>query len=196
MEGKTKRVGIYARVSSDDQNPENQVGVLKEYARNRDWEIVGLFVETASGQDEHRPEFTRLMIAAKTRQIDVVLVWRFDRFSRSTRGLLNALQEFESLGVDFVSYEEQIDTTTAAGRMYFTVISAFAEHETNVLSERIKLGQARARREGKRIGRPPLSRETIRSIRALHERGFSARKIAERLGVSHGAVSKYLLKKD
>ena len=137
-----KRVAIYARVSTVDkgQDPETQLLGLREYAARRAFVVVGEYVDYASGTREDRPQYQALLSAARRRQLDVVLVWRYDRFARSTPALVNALKEFHSLGVDFISYQEHIDTTTPQGELVFTVMTSLAQSESALMSERVKAG--------------------------------------------------------
>lgn len=120
-----------------------------------------------------------------------MLVWKFDRFARSTKQLITALEEFRGLGIDFISYTENIDTSTPSGKVLFTVISAFAEFERDLIRERVRAGLDRARAEGTRLGRPGLDMTTIAGIRELKRSGLSVRAIARKLGLSAGVVSKY-----
>ena len=112
-----RRIAIYYRVSTSDQRPDAQVHELRDYAKKRRFEIVGEYVDTASGAAKSRPELDRMLADVRKRKADVVLVWAFDRFARSTRQLVDTLEEFAELGVDFVSYTQQIDTTTPAGKL-------------------------------------------------------------------------------
>ena len=187
------RVAIYARVSTLDkgQDPENQLAVLRDYCRHRGFKVVGEFVDQASGRNENRPEYQRLLTTARRRQVDVVLVWRYDRFARSLSTLVNALSEFQAQGVDFISHQEQVDTTTPQGKLFFALVSGFAEFESSIISERVKLGMARARKQNKRISRPPLPLATQREIRKLRRAGLSLRKVADKTGVSRTTVSNY-----
>src|SRR5215831_4565456 len=134
-----KRVAIYARVSTVDkgQDPETQLLGLRDYAARREFVIVGEYVDYASGTREDRPQYQALFTAARRRQLDVVLVWRYDRFARSTPALVNALHEFHRLGVDFISYQEHIDTTTPQGALIFTVMASLAQFESALMSERV-----------------------------------------------------------
>jgi DNA invertase Pin-like site-specific DNA recombinase len=145
-----KRVAIYARVSTVDkgQDPETQLIALREYAKRRGFEIVGEYIDYASGAREDWPAYRALVEAARKRQTDVVLVWRYDRFARSTQALVHALKEFQGLGVDFISYQENIDTTTPQGEMIFTVMASLAQFESALISERVKAGMARAKAQG------------------------------------------------
>ena len=152
-----KRVAIYARVSTVDkgQDPETQLRTLREYAARRGLGPVGEYIDYASGTRDDRPQYQALFAAARKRQIEVVLVWRYDRFARSTQALVQALHEFHRLGVDFISYQENNDTTTPQGELIFTVMASLAQFERALISERVKAGMARAKAQGKRISRAP-----------------------------------------
>jgi DNA invertase Pin-like site-specific DNA recombinase len=125
---KTLRAGLYARVSTEDrgQDPETQLRPLREYAERRGFAVVGEYVDHASGTTEQRPRYQKLLEAARKREIDVVLVWRYDRFARSTRALVNALAEFRARGVAFISYQENVDTTTPQGELVFGMMANLA----------------------------------------------------------------------
>jgi predicted site-specific integrase-resolvase len=158
-----KRVAIYARVSTLDkgQDPETQLLALREYAAWREFVVVGEYVDYASGTREDRPQYQALCAAARTRQVDVVLVWRYDRFARSTQALVQALQAFHSLGVDFISYQEQIDTTTPQGEMIFTVMASLAQFESALISKQSGIGYGTAWNYVQRVkqGLVPAGRE-------------------------------------
>jgi DNA invertase Pin-like site-specific DNA recombinase len=141
----TKRVALYARVSTLDkgQDPETQLVQLREYAKARSFEVITEFIDYASGTSEDRTQYKLMMATAKKRKIDVVLVWRYDRFARSTQALVNALKEFQSLGIDFISYQENIDTTTPTGELIFHVMASLAQFESSLISQRVKAGMAR-----------------------------------------------------
>jgi DNA invertase Pin-like site-specific DNA recombinase len=140
-----------------------------------------------SGSKDSRPQLDRLMKDARARKLDVVIVARFDRFARSTRHLILALEEFQSLGLDFISLNESIDTSTAMGKMVFTVLGAVAELERNIIRERVTAGLRRAKKEGKTIGRPRVvvDREKVRQLRG---QGNSVRIIAAQLGLTKSTV--------
>jgi DNA invertase Pin-like site-specific DNA recombinase len=143
-------------------------------------------VDRASGASDKRPGLEELLRLAKRRSIDAILVYRLDRFGRSTRDLINAWSELQDLGVRFVSLSEQMDFGSAAGKVMFSVIAAMAEFERDLIRERVKLGMARARSEGKHLGRPrslPLA-----EIKARHGRGDSKSKIARDLNISRVSV--------
>lgn len=182
------RVAIYARCSTDQQDPTLQLRELHEYCDRRGWSVVGEFVDTGvSGATDSRPELNRLMADAYQRRFDVVLVWKFDRFARSVSHLLRALETFRSLGIEFCSYSEQLDTTTPAGKMVFTVLGTVAELERSLITERVRAGIRNARAKGKRLGRPS-ARVSGMEIRSLLSAGFSMSAVAEKLGVSTATV--------
>jgi len=154
--------------------------------------VVGEYVDYASGTREDRPQYQALFSAARRRQLDVVLVWRYDRFARSTPALVNALKEFQSLGVDFISYQEHIDTTTPQGELVFTVMASLAQFESALMSERVKAGMARAKAQGKRISRAPLARPIQRRIARLYAQGTSISHISKQLGIGYGTAWNYV----
>jgi DNA invertase Pin-like site-specific DNA recombinase len=186
-----QRVAIYYRVSTVDQNFEAQFMELRAYAKKRGFEIVQEYVEKASGVAKSRPTLNRLMMDVRQRQVDVVLVWAFDRFARSTRQLVDTLEEFAELGVDFVSYTQQIDTTTATGKLTFTVLAAIAEFERELIRERVRAGMAAAKAKGRHVGRRRIPLAKQNRARRLREQGWSFRRIASELGVSPGTVMNY-----
>ena len=188
------RVAIYARVSTTNhgQDVNMQLRELRQFANARGWEIAGEYVDVGiSGSKDSRPEINRLMADAHKRQFDVIVVWRFDRFARSVSHLLRALETFNALGVAFVSLSEQMDTTTPAGKMVFTVLGAVAELERSLIVERVKAGLRNARAKGKRLGRPPVNVDAVR-IGRLRSRGRSIREIADELGYTRSLVHKTL----
>lgn len=193
---KSKRVALYARVSTLDkgQDPETQLVQLRQYTQARNFEIVTEYIDYASGTTEDRTQYKLMMAAAKKRKIDVVLVWRYDRFARSTQALVNALKEFQSLGIDFISYQENIDTTTPTGELIFHVMASLAQFESSLISQRVKAGMARAKAQGKHIARPPIAKELQAQILALQKEGLSLNKISKTLGIAYGTVYNYRLK--
>ena len=187
-----KRIAIYARVSTTDQSTESQLLDLRRYTRERGWDIFKEYVdEGISGTTDSRPALNELMNDAKKRKFDVVLVWRFDRFARSTKHLILALEEFRNLGIDFVSYQENIDTSSPLGSAIFTIISAVAQLERDIIAERVKAGLRRAKENGKKLGRPRVSVDTEK-IHWLRSKGLSLRAIAKETGVSRTTVSDLL----
>jgi DNA invertase Pin-like site-specific DNA recombinase len=152
------RAAIYARVSRNNgQDPEMQLRELREYCHRRGWQIAEYIDIGISGSKDSRPELNRLMADAHRRRFDVVCVWKFDRFARSVSHLLRALETFSALKIGFVSLSEQIDTSTPAGKMVFTVLGAVAELERSLIVERVKAGLRNARARGKKLGRPRKS---------------------------------------
>jgi len=187
-----KRIAIYARVSTTDQSTESQLLDLRRYTRERGWNIFKEYVdEGISGTKDSRPALNELMNSAKKRRFDMVLVWRFDRFARSTKHLILALEEFKNLGVDFVSYQENIDTSSPLGSAIFTIISAVAQLERDIIAERVKAGLRRAKENGKKLGRPRASVDTEK-IHWLRSKGLSLRAIAKETGISRATVSDLL----
>ena len=189
-----KRVALYARVSTLDkgQDPETQLIQLRQYAQYRNFEVIGEFVDYASGTTQDRVQYRLMMDAAKKRVIDVVLVWRYDRFARSTQALVNALKEFQSLGIDFISYQENIDTTSPTGELVFHVMASLAQFESSLISQRVKAGMERARAQGKNIARPRLPIEQQQKIYELQKKGLSMNKISKQLGIAYGTVYNYV----
>jgi len=187
-----KRIAIYARVSTTDQSTDSQLLDLRRYVSERGWNIFNEYVdEGISGTKDSRPALNELMNDAKKRRFDVVLVWRFDRFARSTKHLILALEEFKNLGIDFVSYQENIDTSSPLGSAIFTIISAVAQLERDIIAERVKAGLRKARENGKKLGRPKASVDTEK-IYWLRSKGLSLRAIAKEIGVSRTTVSDVL----
>jgi DNA invertase Pin-like site-specific DNA recombinase len=185
------RAAIYARVSTNNgQDPHMQIRELKEYCKRRGWEIVGEYVDAGvSGAKEHRPQLDVLLAACRKRRVDAVVVYRYDRFARSLRQLVNALEEFRSLGIEFISLHEGVDTSTPNGRLVFGIFASIAEFERELIRDRVKSGIAAARSKGKRLGRPGVSVDVAR-IAALRASGLSWPKISVELGVSVGTVYK------
>jgi len=185
----TPRVALYARVSTKNgQDPETQLLALRKYAQARELEIVETYVDVGqSGAKASRPELDRLMMDARRRKFNIVLVTRLDRLARSLKQLITTLDELRELGISFVSLQEAFDTSTSTGILLFQVVGAIAEFERSLIRERIALGLERARAQGKRIGRP-AARLDYDELQALREKGLSYRAIAKRCGVSHPTV--------
>jgi DNA invertase Pin-like site-specific DNA recombinase len=153
--------------------------------------MVGEFVDHASGTTETRPQYQRLLEAVRKRELDVVLVWRYDRFARSARAPVNAQGEFRARGVAFISYQDNVDTTTPQGVVVFGMMANLAQFESALIGERVKAGMARARAQGKRTSRPPIPEATRRKIAELHSQGVSIEQIAKRLGIAYGTAWNY-----
>jgi DNA invertase Pin-like site-specific DNA recombinase len=188
------KAALYARVSTKNhgQDVTMQTRELLEYCERRGWIVAGEYIDAGiCGAKESRPELNRLMADAHFRKFDVVVVWKFDRFARSVSHLLRALETFNSLGIAFVSLSEQMDTTTPAGKMVFTVLGAVAELERSLICERVRAGLRNAVAKGKRLGRPRVMVDASRIAR-LRGQGRSIRGIADALGYSRSLVHKTL----
>jgi DNA invertase Pin-like site-specific DNA recombinase len=184
------RVAIYARVSTTNhgQDVGLQTHDLEQFAQARGWCLVDSYIDVGiSGTKDSRPELNRLMADAHKRRFDVVLVWKLDRFGRSLRHLVNALAEFESLGIAFVSLSDNLDLSTASGRLMFNIIGAMAEFERELIRERVKAGMKNARAKGTCIGRPRVNVDASEVAR-LRDSGASLRQIASQLSVSVGLI--------
>ena len=190
------RAGLYARVSTNDQQTlPMQSRALREYASRRGWTIALQVREVGSGA-ARREAREKLLDAARRRQIDVVLVWRLDRWGRSVTDLLATLQELEHLGVGFVSLTEALDLTTPAGRAMAGLLAIFAEFEREILRERTRAGLVQARLNGKRLGRPKTAGLQAAAIRKLYRAGASKSAIARRLQIGRTSVRRILAVKE
>src|SRR5512143_1194397 len=186
------RAGLYARVSTNDQNTLTmQSRAMREYAGQRGWTVAMQVREVNSGA-ARRKSREKLLEAARRREIDVVLVWRLDRWGRSVTDLLATLQELEHLGVGFVSLTEALDLTTPAGRAMAGLLAIFAEFEREILRERTRAGLANARQNGKRLGRPATAAVHAAEIRKLHRAGVSKSEIARRVRIGRTSVRRIL----
>jgi putative DNA-invertase from lambdoid prophage Rac len=189
------RAGLYARVStSDQQTLPMQLRALRDYAMRREWTITMEVKEVGSGAAQRQMR-EKLMEGARRRDIDVVLVWRLDRWGRSVADLLATLQELEHLGVGFVSLTEALDLTTPAGRAMAGLLAVFAEFEREILRERVRAGLAQARENGKRLGRPLTAALHADRIRKLRHSGISKSEIARRLNIGRTSVRRILSSK-
>ena len=188
-----KRIGLYARVSTNDgrQNVGMQLGELRRYCLQRRYEIYREYVDYMSGTSPERPEFNEMMADARSRKLDAVVVWKFDRFARSTKALVLALEEFQDLGVDFISYSEQIDTASPMGKAMFTMISAIAEFERSLIRERVCAGLRRARDKGVRLGRPRTGFDVNLALR-LKQQGSSWSALAKTMKISSATLRRTL----
>jgi DNA invertase Pin-like site-specific DNA recombinase len=186
------RAAIYARVSTRDQDPELQLDELRRVAEQRGWTVFEEYVDHGvSGAKAQRPALDQLMADARKGKLDVVAVWRFDRFARSTQHLLVALDEFRELNVDFVSLRESIDTSTHVGKMVFTLIAAVAEMEREMIRERVVAGVRRAQAAGTHCGRPKIEVD-LRPALAMLEQGHSLSTTSRALGLCRATLRKRL----
>ncbi len=186
-----KRVAIYLRVSTVDQHPETQLYDLRNLAAQRGFEVVKEYTDKISGTKARRPGLDQLIADARRRRFDVVLVWAFDRMARSVRHLLETLDELNHLGIEFVSFRENIDTGGPLGRALVVIIGAIAEIERNLIIERVRAGMRRAKLEGRQIGRRPLDLDRA-AILDDRDRGLSLSQVAKAHGISRAMVSKVL----
>jgi DNA invertase Pin-like site-specific DNA recombinase len=186
---KKKRAALYMRVSSGEQNTEAQERALREYVRRRDWTIHRVYRDQGlSGANPNRPALNEMLKDCRRGSVDVVVVWKFDRFARSLKALISGLELCRSLGIDFVSVTEAVDTSLPAGELVFQMIGAVAQFERSLIGERVKSGLANAKAKGKVLGRPPLrklSRSESRQLRQEREqRTVPFRVLAKKFGVS------------
>jgi DNA invertase Pin-like site-specific DNA recombinase len=188
------KTAIYARVSTTGkgQDVDMQLRDLRSYAKSRGMEVFKEYCDNGiSGRKDNRPELNKLMADARKKKFDAVLCWRFDRFARSTKHLVTALEEFLHLGIDFISYQENIDTSSPMGKAMFTIVSAISELEADIIKERVMAGLANARAKGVRLGRPAPHFDKGELIR-LRNSGLTIRAIAEKMGLKRSYVHKTL----
>ena len=158
---KPKRVALYTRVSSGEQNTEAQERALREYVQRRGWTVQKIYRDHGlSGANANRPALNEMLRDCRRGSMDVVVVWKFDRFARSLKALISGLELCRSLGIDFVSVTEAVDTSLPAGELVFQMIGAVAQFERSLIGERVKSGLANAKAKGKVLGRPPLRKLT------------------------------------
>jgi len=188
------KCAIYCRVSTRDQSVEMQLVQLREYAQRRGWEIAGEYIDEAvSGIKKRRPGLDRLMADCQQRRIDVVLVWKFDRFARSVTHLTQALETFQSLGIDFISYSQNLDTSTPMGKMLFVILGAVGELERDLIRERTEAGRQVARTRGVKFGRRSVVTPEVRDrIFALRKGGQTFAYISNLLGIGEATVARTL----
>jgi putative DNA-invertase from lambdoid prophage Rac len=185
------RVAIYARVSTQDQNTDLQITELKAYAKARGWEDVQIYEEKVSGTStKNRTQLAEVMSLAKARKIDVVLVWKLDRFARSLLDLVGMLNELTQLGVAFISIKDQIDMTTSAGRLMMQILGAFGEFEASMIKERVNAGLKAAKARGVRLG----AKKSIDhgKVSELAAQGVTPVEIAKRLKCHKATVHKII----
>lgn len=189
------KAGIYARVSTHDQHTlDMQIDAMRKYAKARDWHIEKEIAEIGSGAKDSRPQREELINQAKRRQIDVIIVWKLDRWGRSVNDLFHTLNELNGLGVGFISLTEALDLTTATGRAMAGLLAIFAEFEREILRERVKAGIAHARKKGKSHGRPGTIKQHESEITRLFELGLSKSEIARKLNIGRTSVRRALTK--
>ena len=186
------RAALYARISTlnHGQDPEVQLRELREYCQRRGFQIAEEFIDKGiSGSRERRPALDKLMVACRKRLLDAVVVYRYDRFARSLRQLVNALEDFRCLGVDFISIHEGVDTSTANGRLVFGIFASIAEFERELIRDRVRSGLAAAKAKGKLVGRPRVVVNALR-IASLRREGRSWAEITRETGISKGTAQR------
>src|SRR5436853_3217442 len=180
------KAAIYARISTIDQEPVNQLQEIRRYVEARGWSAVEYIDRGVSGAKDRRPALDQLVADARRRRFDVVVVWRLDRLGRNLRHLITLLEDLSALGIAFVSLNEGIDATTPAGKLQMHILGAIAEFERARIAERVKAGLQRARAQGKRLGRP---RKAPTSIAVP---GGSVRTAAAAWGVSKSTAARWI----
>ncbi len=187
--GETKKVGLYARTSTArDQNPRMQIDELRVMAKQRGWQIVGEYVDHGvSGSKDRRPELDRLHRDVVLGKIEIVACYRFDRYARSLKHLVTAMEEFQVRGIDFVSIHDAVDTSTPSGKFIFHIFAAMSEFEKELIRERVMSGLQAARRRGEKLGRPRVRVDIARAL-SMRSQGKSYRDIARTLGIGVGTV--------
>jgi putative DNA-invertase from lambdoid prophage Rac len=186
------KVGIYARVSTHEQQSlPTQIKALRAYVQKRKWQLVMQVKEVGSGATQ-RPQRETLVQAARRRELDVIVVWRLDRWGRSLADLVVTLKELTELGVGFVSLTEALDLTTASGRAMAGMLAVFAEFEREIMRERVKAGIAQAKAEGRQIGRPQTAAKKEKEVKRLFAKGLSKAEIARRVGIGRTSVRRLL----
>ena len=188
------KAALYTRVSTNDQSVEMQSSDLKRYCDQRGFEVYKEYSDQGvSGTKDKRPGLDELIADAKKKKFDAVLCWRFDRFARSTKHLITALEEFRHLGIDFVSFQENIDTSSPLGKAMFTIVSAIAELERNILLERVRAGLKRAKENGRILGRPKRLDLDVKELQKMrYKEKLSFRQIAKRVKACPATVYKSL----
>jgi DNA invertase Pin-like site-specific DNA recombinase len=194
---KRLRTALYVRVSTDDQSVDAQLSDLRRYCDQRGFNVYKEYSDTGvSGTRDRRPALDELMADARKRKFDIVLVWRFDRFARSTKHLVTALEEFKHLGIDFISYQENIDTSSPLGKAVFVIVSAIAELERTIIIERVKSGLRKRKEKGLRLGPPIRLNLDIDRLRELKGQGLSFSKIGKVVGACPATVYQTLKKSE
>lgn len=190
------KVALYCRVSTTNQTVENQLLELRQVAERSGWEIVGSYCdEGISGSKDRteRPQFDALIKDAHRRRFDLIACWSIDRLGRSIQTLIQFMNEMNQLGVGLYFHQQALNTKTASGRMVFSIFSALGEYEKEMIRDRINAGLARARAQGKKLGRPTnVNGSTIAAVKLLREKGYAIHHIARELRIGVGTTSKIL----
>jgi len=185
----SKKVAIYARVSTDRQTADSQLHELREFVRRTKWTVYREYIDNGySGKNTRRPAYTEMLSDARQRRFDLLVVWKLDRLSRSLKDLITTLDELGHLGIDFVSYDNQLDTSSPSGKLVFNIIGAVAEFERDIIRERVRAGLENARHKGKKLGRPKIPQSIRKKAIKLREQGLSNRAIGKDLRIAESTV--------
>ena len=191
MKQQKQTVAIYARVSTDKQKVDMQLNQLRDFVKRSSWKVYKEFSDEGyTGSNTKRPAFTEMRQEARKRKFDILLVWKLDRLSRSLKDLINTLDELGHVGINFISYDNNLDTTTPTGKLVFQIIGAVAEFEKDIIRERVVAGLENARQKGKKLGRPKIHDGILEKAKELRKQGISFRKIEKQLGVGEGTIRK------
>ena len=170
-----------------------QLRELRLFVKRSGWTIYNEYIDHGfTGANTNRPAFNIMMDEAKKRKLNILLIWKLDRLSRSMKDLINTLDELGHYGINFISYDNNLDTTTPTGKLVFHVIGAVAEFEKDIIRDRVIAGLAHAKSQGKRLGRPPLSDAKLTEAKKLLKQGLSMRAVEKKLGVGEGTIRKKL----
>lgn len=180
------RVAIYVRVSTEEQNLDNQINQLSSYCERMNYSVFKIYKDKISGSKESRPEFNELMDDSRKKLFDAVICWKLDRLGRSLKHLISIVEEWKSKGIDIVCYTQNIDTTTPNGKLMFHIIGAFAEFEREMIRERTKAGLQRAKKEGKKLGRPRTSSYHKKRVIEIYKEEQSINATSKRVNLSYG----------
>lgn len=189
---KPNQAALYTRVSTEEQKTDLQIMDLKDYVKKRGYTIYNIYEDRISGATRERKALDLLMDDARKRKFDIVLVWKFDRFARSLKMLVDGLALFQELGIDFISYKENIDTTTSMGKLIFNINSAYAEFERDIIRDRVIAGIKAKREKTGAWGRKEVAPNIQIQIQELINQGVPIRQVAKTLRVAKGTVQKYM----
>lgn len=190
---KKNTVAIYARVSTERQTVDIQLHELRQYIKRRGWTPYREYIDQGfTGSDTKRPAFREMMKDARKKQFDILLVWKLDRLSRSVKDLVNTIGELEGLRIDFISYDNNIDTSTPQGKLLFHVVGAMTEFEREIIRERVRAGLSNAKKKGRVLGRPRVHQGIVDEVPVLRHQGKSYRTIGKELGISEAAARKIM----
>ena len=191
MKAKNQMVAIYARVSTDKQKVDMQLNELRDFVKRSGWKVYKEFIDEGyTGSNTKRPAYNEMISESRKRKFDILVVWKLDRLSRSLKDLINTLDELGYLGINFISYDNNLDTTTPTGKLVFQIIGAVAEFEKDIIRERVVAGLENAKQKGTQLGRPKIHDGILDKAKELRKQGLSFRKIEKQLGVGEGTIRK------